>query len=79
MTTLTRDEANRARESAWERYEAAQRDRDSWARMIAAVAVRYGDMPHRTAADGFIAARATAYEARADHNEARDRWQAVRS
>ena len=79
MTTLTRDEANRARESAWERYEAAQRDRDSWARMIAADAVRYGDMPHRAAADGFIAARATAYEARADHNEARDRWQAVRS
>lgn len=79
MITLTRDEAARARESSWERYEAAQRDRDSWACMIATDAVRFGGKPYPSAADAFLVARAAAFEAHADWQEARERWQAVAS
>lgn len=85
MITLTREEANRARESAVARHLAAQADVDSWSRVIAEDAVRNavtgydGPTAADVSGDRLLIARAAELEAHADWQDARERWQEARS
>jgi hypothetical protein len=71
-TTLTRAEAIRRRDAAWERYGHAKAERDSWANTLAQN-VATGRSQAQGSIDAYTAARAAAFEARADWREALQR------
>lgn len=73
MTTLTRAEAGRLREGAWDRYGDAKEERDSWANVLAEHAAKGHEVVQDSIA-AFIVDRAAAFEARADWEEALERY-----